>query len=161
MRGEKLVLALVDATSTHVAEHVIEKIAKTVPTAEYSWTQLLIDVDLELVREGQASAVILELDGSTISGASIGTASAWWIDSFGVEDLTERQIEKSVLGDGHAHPYAFRVRGLEQGRLLLATNPLIQTGKDRVMAAAREADLTAAEKALAQLASATFILCEG
>ncbi|MFT3699005.1 MAG: hypothetical protein QM831_38020 [Kofleriaceae bacterium] len=160
-REGKLVLALVDATSVDIANTVLDKIAALVPTKDYNWTQLLIDTDLELVRVGQASAVILELEPGSISGASIGNTSAWWIDDFGVENLTERQIEKSMLGDGNSHPYAFRVRGLEGGRVLVATSALVGVGKDAIMPAAREPDLTAASKALAQLATSTFILCQG
>ncbi|HEY0253641.1 MAG TPA: hypothetical protein VGC41_19050 [Kofleriaceae bacterium] len=160
-RGEVTVLALVDASELGAAEGILERIAATIPTSEYHWTQLLIDLDLELYSDKvRSSAIILEVEGSTISGASIGDSGAWWIDEFGVENLTERQIERSVLGDGNAHPYAFRIRGLEKGRLLVATRSLLAVDKATVVSAVRGSDLTAASKALAQLAEATFVLCQ-
>lgn len=92
------------------------------------WARRLFDVDQVLARHGsggQCTAIVVEISGNGVSGASVGDSGAWMITSREILDLTERQRQKPLLGSGEASPVSFGPIPLA-GRLLLATDGLFK-----------------------------------
>jgi len=116
------------------------------------WTALMLRVDDAMVTTGETTAVVLALDGDAVVGASVGDSGAWWIDDHGIIDLTEKQIRKPLIGTGGSSPFAFRLRGLERGTLLVASDGLWKYAKaDAIARVARTADIGAAAAGLVDL----------
>jgi PPM family protein phosphatase len=63
--------------------------------------------------------------GGKVFGASAGDSGAWLIGATAVQDLTEHQRQKPLLGSGNAVPIGFGpVR--HEGRLLMASDGLFK-----------------------------------
>jgi len=74
---------------------------------------------------GLTTAVVLEVSGTVVFGASVGDSSAWMIGPAGILDLTRHQLRKPLLGNGEAVPVVFGPDFVE-GRLLVATDGLFK-----------------------------------
>jgi serine/threonine protein phosphatase PrpC len=71
---------------------------------------------------GQTTAVLAIVRAGEVWGASVGDSSAMLHTGDRVDDLTEAQRRKPLLGSGAAKPVAFRAR--LEGTLLVATDGL-------------------------------------
>jgi serine/threonine protein phosphatase PrpC len=90
------------------------------------WARCLYTVDQALVPTGgQCTAVIVEISGGHIFGASVGDSGAWMLRGRAVIDLTENQHRKPLLGSDEAMPMGFGPIELS-GRLLIATDGLFK-----------------------------------
>lgn len=122
---------------------------------ERDWAALIARIDASLRdKSGQCALLIAAvregLNEGLIVGASAGDCGAWLI-SEGIEDLTEQQVRKPLVGSGSALPVPFR-RPLGAGTLLLASDGLLKYGprQDIAKIALRE-DLDAAARDLVLL----------
>ena len=98
------------------------------PPSQRGWVDVLREVDSVLMRSrvgGLSTGVVAEVRGRNVSGASVGDSAAWLISDTGIEDLTERQQRKPLLGTGKAVPIPFGPLPL-RGRLLVASDGLIK-----------------------------------
>jgi len=154
-RDAGLVVALADgAGGSRGGAAAAQAIVDAVRDADDTdWTTLMLRVDDAFaVTGGETTAVVLALDGDAVVGASVGDSGAWWIDDQGIIDLTEKQIRKPLIGTGESSPFAFRLRGLERGTLLVASDGLWKYAKaDDIARVARTADLAAAAAGLVDL----------
>ncbi|MCB1043645.1 MAG: protein phosphatase 2C domain-containing protein [Acidobacteria bacterium] len=80
------------------------------------------------------TAIIVKLEGRSISGASVGDSVAWVIRGDLVDDLTQNQKRKPLVGDG-SRPVEFH-RSHLNGRLMLATDGLVNYSASKEIAAA-------------------------
>lgn len=112
-------LAVVDgaggtARGALAAERVCAALAQCARLPE-DWCDWLRDRDMELARlGGQAAAVVVDVRGGWLRGASVGDCEAHVFYDGLDEDLTRGQTRKPLLGDGRAQPVAFgfRARGI-------------------------------------------------
>jgi serine/threonine protein phosphatase PrpC len=113
---------------------------------------MLADADSEVARRtGQCAVVAVALVADRIVGASVGDCGAWLVTVNGIDDLTDTQVRKPLLGSGEAVPVAFEAV-LRDSTLLLATDGLLKYGRrDRIAVLARGADLQVAVQLLAEL----------
>jgi len=68
------------------------------------WVSLLRRIDAELAQNlgGQTTAVVLDIQGRTVTGASVGDSEALCASEAEVVDLTRHQHRKPLLGSGEA-----------------------------------------------------------
>lgn len=67
-----------------------------------------IDSKLEgSVEAGETTGLLLVLGAEEIWGASVGDSQAWLVTETGLEDLTEHQERKPLVGSGRAAPTVF------------------------------------------------------
>jgi len=113
---------------------------------------LLADVDRAAVRlGGQTTAVVVAVSASGIDGASVGDSGAWRIDGEQIDELTERQRRKPLVGAG-GEPVGFRAGPLRGTTLLVASDGLLRYAAPRDIARiATGPDLAAAARALVEL----------
>lgn len=150
-RGDQLLVVLADgAGGSGNGANAAETIIAAVRDAEHEdWSSLLLELEERL--GGESTAVIVTYRGDRVTGVSVGDSGAWWIDAAGIIDLTEKQIRKPLVGAG-CSPFAFRVRGLERGTLLVASDGLFNYAKpDDIARVAAGADLNAAARGLIDL----------
>ncbi|MGA9342182.1 MAG: PP2C family serine/threonine-protein phosphatase [Rhodanobacteraceae bacterium] len=74
---------------------------------------------------GETTSVIVILRNQFVHGASVGDSGAWILARDGVDDLTQGQVRKPLLGSGVARAVGFGPVAL-QGRLLVATDGLLK-----------------------------------
>lgn len=102
--------------------------------------RLLERMDRELLRcrrAGESTAVLVEVVGDVIHGASVGDSGAWLVHEGVHLDLTARQSRKWRLGSGHASPVPFGPFPLV-GTLVVASDGLLEcAAPDRLTAAVR------------------------
>jgi len=118
-----------------------------------AWPTLLseIDRDAARLRGGQTTAVVVHVTEDEIVGASVGDSGAWVIRGSQIEDLTEGQIRKPLLGSG-CHPLAVRAAALGSGTLLVASDGLLRYAKPADIArVAAGADLAVAAREMVAL----------
>ena len=118
---------------------------------ERVWAKLVARIDADADHQsGQCALVIAAVHQDVITGASAGDCGAWLIRD-DIEDLTEQQVRKPLVGSGSAVPVEFR-RTLGGGTLLLASDGLLKYArrKDIARIALRQ-DLHAAAQELVQL----------
>jgi PPM family protein phosphatase len=150
-RGDQLLIVLADgAGGSGKGALAAETIVAAVGAADHEdWSSLLLELEPGL--GGESTAVIVKFRGDRVTGVSVGDSGAWWIDAAGILDLTEKQIRKPLVG-GECSPFAFRVRGLERGTLLVASDGLFNYAKpDDIARVALGPDLPAAALALIDL----------
>ncbi|MBN2293458.1 MAG: protein phosphatase 2C family protein [Pirellulales bacterium] len=85
-----------------------------------SWCDALKKIDLA-IGEGESTAVVVEMNGDGISGASVGDSRAWIIRNRQIMDLTASQHRKPLLGSGKVSPVGFFHSSLD-GLLIVATD---------------------------------------
>jgi serine/threonine protein phosphatase PrpC len=101
------------------------------------WADALRGADAALAADshgGLTTAVVVEVRGATLCGASVGDSGAWAIAESGVVDLTAKQSRKPLVGSGAARPVAFGPFPLN-GRLLVATDGIFKYARREVIAA--------------------------
>jgi hypothetical protein len=92
------------------------------------WARLIATIDAAASSEsGQCALVIAAVMEDAIVGASAGDCGAWLIHD-GIDDLTEQQVRKPLVGSGSAVPIPFR-RSLGSGTLMLASDGLLKYGR--------------------------------
>ena len=153
-REHDLLIVLADgAGNTEAGGAAAQAVVTAVTESTHEdWSTVLLDVEAQLgATGGQTTAVIVTLAGDRVAGVSVGDSAAWWIDDMGILDLTEKQIKKPLVG-ADCSPFAFRIRGLERGTLLVASDGLLNYAKpDDVIRLVRGADLRTAARALVEL----------
>ncbi|MGO9946962.1 MAG: protein phosphatase 2C domain-containing protein [Steroidobacteraceae bacterium] len=96
------------------------------PGTPEDWARCLYEVDQALARTGgQCTAVVVEISGAQVFGASVGDSGAWMFTGRAIIDLTENQHRKPLLGSDEALPMGFGPVELS-GRLLIATDGLFK-----------------------------------
>lgn len=113
----------------------------------------LEDLDRDVARRkgGQATAVVLSLTLAAVAGASVGDSGAWVIRGGEIQDLTEGQLHKPLLGAGCV-PWQIKSTPLAGGTLLVASDGLLKYAKPAdIMRVAGGGDLEAAARALVDL----------
>lgn len=136
------------------AEFVIQKFKAARDSASLKFEAMpdfLAAMDREMAEAqavGEATCVILFLQGEKIFGASVGDSGAWMISDAGIEDLTANQCRRPLLGSGGALPVPFKYPKLS-GTLLVASDGLLKyTSQEKIAAASRIADIDAAAEEL-------------
>jgi len=92
------------------------------------WADALREADAELAAAshgGLTTAVVVEINGQGICGASVGDSGAWAISDKGIVDLTASQSRKPLIGSGTARPVTFGPV-FERGRLLVASDGIFK-----------------------------------
>jgi serine/threonine protein phosphatase PrpC len=84
------------------------------------WCALLSQIDHSMPA-GEATGVIIEVTASGIRGASVGDSQAWIVRDGEIQNLTQQQRRKPLLGSGEAVPVAFEHAALD-GLLIAATD---------------------------------------
>ena len=79
------------------------------------------------------TAVVVELSGQRICGASVGDSGAWAISESGIVDLTDSQSRKPLMGSGSARPVPFGPV-VERGRLLVASDGIFKYARREQLA---------------------------
>lgn len=114
------------AGGAEAADLVLERVREAPPLTSTACVELLAGLDDEIrrhTRAGETTAVVAHVDGSRISGASVGDSVAWAIDHRDARDLTARQHRKPLLGRSNATPVPFDA-SLGACTLLVATDGL-------------------------------------
>lgn len=106
------------------ADAVIRAVGAAALRGDRDWVQVLHDVDRRLLDRGWTTAVVVELRGDRMIGASVGDSRAWLCRDALVSELTAEQQGKPLLGTGRAAPVAFDVLCAEKDWLFLATDGL-------------------------------------
>lgn len=142
------------AGGAEAANLVLERVRETPPLTSSACVELLTELDDEIRRHpraGETTAVVAHVDGSRISGASVGDSVAWAIDHREARDLTARQHRKPLLGYGNVKPVPFDVV-LGVCTLLVATDGLyIYASTAAIVEAAGSAALEDAARKLIAL----------
>lgn len=132
------------------AEAVIVAVEASQSHDAQGWVQLLGRVDSEL-KVGETTAVVCSVIGDTIAGASVGDSGAWRIENGAVDDLSQAQRRKPLLGSGRADAVPFTAR-LGSATLLLASDGLLKyASAERIAACVGGADLDAVARELVGL----------
>ena len=129
--GDGLVVALADGAGGTVhgarAAEAVIAVAQAEPDPA-AWGAALeaLDQDATRLDGGQSTAVLLRVDAAGVRGLSVGDSGAWVVDPRGpsVQELTEAQRRKSLLGDG-ATAVAFAAGPLGEATLLVASDGLL------------------------------------
>jgi len=125
------------------------------------WALALAEVDriaLEDAAAGEATAVVAFVSRGSVCGASVGDSQAWLIDGAKLQDLTERQRRRPLVGSGGAVPTSFGPVPLA-GRLLIGTDGLFNyTKRERIVELG--ATVPIADAAGALLEAARLPSCE-
>jgi serine/threonine protein phosphatase PrpC len=157
--GEGVVLAVADGSggmrgAGEAADRAIQLVTEyaqdtTAEEGELAALVARIDADAN-DGSGQCALVIAAVRDGMIVGASAGDCGAWLIHE-GIEDLTEQQVRKPLLGSGFAVPVPFR-EPLGLGTLLLASDGLLKYARREAIAqVALGEDLGAAAHELVRL----------
>lgn len=83
---------------------------------------------------GLATAVVVELRGPSICGASVGDSGAWIVTDSSIVDLTGSQSRKPLIGSGAAQPVTFDSI-CECGRLMVASDGILKYAHREKLAA--------------------------
>jgi PPM family protein phosphatase len=140
--------------AAEAAECAIRELTDATKAADASdpahWVATLERTDAAIAgRRGQCALVVAAVAGNRIVGASVGDCCAWLLRSAAIDDLTERQVRKPLLGSGHALPVGF-TGTLAGSTLLLASDGLWKyVPRERIAAIARTQDLQEAARQLA------------
>jgi serine/threonine protein phosphatase PrpC len=96
--------------------------------APEDWGTALREADREMMTSaegGLTTAVVVEVSGTVVFGASVGDSGAWMVGPKGIVDLTRHQLRKPLIGNGEALPVVFGPTFVA-GRLLVATDGLFK-----------------------------------
>lgn len=132
------------------AEAAIAAVGTSAIGDAQGWVQSLGRVDRE-IKLGETTAVVCSVIGDVIVGASVGDSGAWRIEGGAIDDLTDAQRRKPLLGSGRAVAVPFTAR-LGAGTLLLASDGLLKyASAERIAACVGGADLDAVARELVDL----------
>jgi serine/threonine protein phosphatase PrpC len=154
--GAGLLIALADGAGgtgrgAVAAQAVVDAAARFVGK-KFDATNVLARLDADLMQlGGQSTAVLLEVDASSVHGASVGDSAAWVVHDGGIIDATAHQNRKPLVGDGGV-PASFQVGALTGGTLVVASDGLFRYAKrEDIVRLSRGPDLRAAVRALVDL----------
>jgi serine/threonine protein phosphatase PrpC len=154
--GAGLLIALADGAGgtgrgATAAQAIIDAAARFVGK-KFDATDVLARFDTDLMQlGGQSTAVLVELDASSVHGASVGDSAAWVVHDGKIIDATAHQNRKPLVGDG-CTPVSFQVGALAGGTLVVASDGLFRYAKrEDIVRLSRDADLRAAARALVDL----------
>lgn len=119
-----------------VCDFLIARSAQATGNSDF-WADALRSADIALAADSHAgltTAVVVEVRGATLCGASVGDSCAWLMTESSIVDLTVNQSRKPLLGSGAARPVAFGLSPLK-GRLLVATDGIFKYARREVIAA--------------------------
>lgn len=109
-------------------------------TTGEAWEAELRQIDCR-IGAGESTAVVADLRGDSIIGASVGDSRAWIICEGELVDLTVNQVRKPLLGSRSARPTRF-FHGPLNGTLIVATDGFCNYVKhDQLTSMIAEADL--------------------
>jgi len=155
--ADGLVIALADGAggtgNGEVAAQTVIDAASQGALVGRAWSELLEELDRDGARlgHGQTTAVILSVTRRGIVGASVGDSGAWVVRGAQIEDLTEGQTHKPLVGAG-CRPFAVHAAALGAGTLFVASDGLLRYAKPADIARlAAGADLDAAARGLVDL----------
>ncbi|HRI64217.1 MAG TPA: PP2C family serine/threonine-protein phosphatase [Polyangium sp.] len=133
-----------------VCDFLMDRAAKATGDGVF-WVRALRDADAALAADshgGLTTAVVVEIRGTSLCGASVGDSGAWALNESGIVDLTAAQIRKPLIGSGEAKLVAFGPVLLRE-RLLVATDGIFKYAhRDVIAACALNAKLDDAAEAL-------------
>jgi serine/threonine protein phosphatase PrpC len=137
------------------AEHAVHMVANAaqemIAIDTQSFVSLITRIDTAPAPgQGQCALVVAAIVGPRIVGASAGDCGAWLITD-SINDLTERQVRKPLVGSGSAVAVPFEAE-LGAATLLLASDGLLKYAqRNQIAALARDADVERVAHQLAQL----------
>jgi serine/threonine protein phosphatase PrpC len=154
--GEELRVALADGAGgtgagAKAADLVVA--AATGTEARIEAARLLDQLEAAVaVTGGQATAVVLQVSGAGVRGASVGDSQAWVVRPGEVDELTRGQVRKPLVGAG-CRPVAFAAPALGDGVLLVASDGLFSyaPGAEVLRIVRAGGELAAMAKALVEL----------
>jgi serine/threonine protein phosphatase PrpC len=120
------------AAADFVCEAVRDNCRRTVDGSDghnletIDWVLFLEDLDRQMYRSGDpglASAVIVDVMGDFVTGASVGDCEARLFVGGTSQSLTVEQVRKPLLGEGRARSIGFQIN-VREGILLVATDGL-------------------------------------
>jgi len=117
------------AGGTEAAVAVLDAASGSRLAGETNWTEVLRAVDESLADRGQTTAVIVQILGDKISGASVGDSAAWLFTPATSVELTERQRRKPLVGSGHCTPVPFTANFAAGSVLVLGSDGLFKYAK--------------------------------
>lgn len=134
------------------AQAVVDAV-RAAAAAAPSWEDVLerCDQDHGALGGGQTTAVVVELRGERVHGASVGDSGAWIVGGASIADLTRHQERKPLIGGGGVPAF---LRGeLRAGEtLLVASDGLLRyASRADIARVAGGPDLAAAARALVAL----------
>ncbi|MCB9751185.1 MAG: SpoIIE family protein phosphatase [Myxococcales bacterium] len=126
----RVVLALADGAGgmgggAWAADAVIEAVSASAAARRDDWAVVLRELDARLADAGRTTAVVVELRGGSLSGASVGDSEAWRFGASTIE-LTAKQRRKPLLGSGRARPVSLRGAARVGDVVLLASDGLLR-----------------------------------
>ena len=134
--GDRLLIVVADgaggASGASIAAQTVCDAAVAAFTERRSWARVLRDVDLAIARSragGLCTAVVVEVCGAELSGASVGDSGAWLVEPTAILDLTGQQNRKPLVGSGEAEPVVFGPTTFRAGRLLVASDGLFKCAR--------------------------------
>jgi len=142
--------------AAEAAERAIRELAAAINATSVSepapWSAMLHRADVTMAGgRGQCALALVAISGAQVTGASVGDCCAWLLHDGAIEDLTERQVRKPLLGSGRALPVGF-AGTLARSTLLVASDGLWKYGRrERIAAIACAPDLQVAVRDLVDL----------
>lgn len=130
----------------------------------------VLDRDVVRRKGGQSTAVLLSITSAGMVGVSVGDSGAWVIRGEDIQDLTEGQLHKPLLGAGCV-PWEIKGGPLAGGTLLVASDGLLKYAKPSEIARVVGGDdLAASARSLVDLVrlrsgalqdDVSIVLCRG
>lgn len=152
---DRVVIALADgAGGAAGGERAASAVIDAVAAAQTDdWVAVLTELELDPDRlgPGQTTAVVVTVTRDGIRGASVGDSGAWVIRDGRIEDLTQGQHRKPLIGD-HSVAIPFHGAPLAGATLLVASDGLLRHAPpEEIERVASGPDLAAAARQLVEL----------
>lgn len=112
---------------TKAADAVVAAVSSAVAAGRRGdWASVLVEADLALANVGATTAIVAEVVGDAVDGASVGDSGAWLLRPHDTVDLTADQQRKPLVGSGRANPVRFSARLTAEDVLLIASDGLFK-----------------------------------
>ena len=153
---ERIVIALADgaggtAGGERAAAAVVDAVAAAAQVDDWAAVLTELELDPDRLGPGQTTAVVVTVTREGLRGASAGDSGAWVIRGDRIEDLTQGQHRKPLIGD-HSIAIPFHGGPLGDATLLVASDGLFRFASAEAIArVARGPDLAAAARELVRL----------
>lgn len=134
-----LVMAVADGAGgmsggTEAATAVMDAVRGCLWSHKHEWTEVLSSVDVALAQRGQTTAVVVQILGYQIAGASVGDSAAWLFTPTSSVELTANQRRKPLLGSGRSMPVPFVATFSPGSVLVLGSDGLFDYAEHRAIA---------------------------